>query len=59
MHVQGADARGGIDDFLWRIHQDAPAAGMIHVFNRSHYEDVLVVRVKDLTAKARWQWRYE
>ena len=35
-------------DFLWRYHRDAPAVGMIHVFNRSHYEDVLVVRVKDL-----------
>ena len=32
-------------DFLWRIHQKAPARGMIHVFNRSHYEDVLVTRV--------------
>src|SRR5215217_5393716 len=35
-------------DFLWRYHRDTPARGMIHVFNRSHYEDVLVVRVKDL-----------
>jgi hypothetical protein len=34
-------------DFLWRYHQATPANGMIHVFNRSHYEDVLVVRVKD------------
>lgn len=32
-------------DFLWRIHRDAPASGMIHVFNRSQYEDVLVTRV--------------
>ena len=32
-------------DFLWRVHQEAPAAGMIGVFNRSHYEDVLIVRV--------------
>jgi PPK2 family polyphosphate:nucleotide phosphotransferase len=32
-------------DFLWRIHKHAPAKGMIHVFNRSHYEDVLVTRV--------------
>ncbi|MCW3123394.1 MAG: polyphosphate kinase [Flavipsychrobacter sp.] len=32
-------------DFLWRIHQHAPAKGMIHIFNRSHYEDVLVTRV--------------
>src|SRR3954454_11120650 len=35
-------------DFLWRYHRDTPARGMIHVFNRSHYEDVLVVRVKGL-----------
>ena len=46
-------------DFLWRYHQDAPAAGMIHVFNRSHYEDVLVVRVKDLIEEERWRSRYD
>ena len=36
-------------DFLWRIHENAPAKGMIQVFNRSHYEDVLVTRVHGLT----------
>lgn len=46
-------------DFLWRYHQHTPAAGMIHIFNRSHYEDVLVVRVKDLVAEERWRSRYE
>src|SRR5919205_150211 len=46
-------------DFLWRYHQDAPAAGMIHVFNRSHYEDVLVVRVKGLIEEERWRSRYD
>jgi PPK2 family polyphosphate:nucleotide phosphotransferase len=46
-------------DFLWRYHQDAPARGMIHVFNRSHYEDVLVVRVKGLTEEERWRSRYD
>src|SRR3954469_9683414 len=46
-------------DFLWRYHHDAPAIGMIHVFNRSHYEDVLVVRVKDLIEEARWRSRYD
>src|SRR3954454_23750903 len=46
-------------DFLWRYHQDAPARGMIHVFNRSHYEDVLVVRVKGLTDESRWRSRYD
>ena len=46
-------------DFLWRYHQDAPALGMIHVFNRSHYEDVLVVRVKGLIEEERWRSRYD
>jgi PPK2 family polyphosphate:nucleotide phosphotransferase len=46
-------------DFLWRYHHDAPSMGMIHVFNRSHYEDVLVVRVKGLTEEERWRSRYD
>src|SRR5215210_5670972 len=46
-------------DFLWRYHADAPAMGMIHVFNRSHYEDVLVVRVKGLIEEERWRSRYD
>jgi PPK2 family polyphosphate:nucleotide phosphotransferase len=46
-------------DFLWRYHSDAPARGMIHVFNRSHYEDVLVVRVKNLIEEERWRSRYD
>jgi PPK2 family polyphosphate:nucleotide phosphotransferase len=46
-------------DFLWRYHQDVPALGMIHVFNRSHYEDVLVVRVKGLVEEERWRSRYD
>src|SRR3954449_5654552 len=46
-------------DFLWRYHADAPARGMIHVFNRSHYEDVLVVRVKQLIEEERWRSRYD
>ena len=46
-------------DFLWRYHQDVPALGMIHVFNRSHYEDVLVVRVKGLVEEERWRARYD
>lgn len=44
-------------DFLWRVHQHAPAKGMIQIFNRSHYEDVLITRVHgmidDKTAKQR------
>jgi PPK2 family polyphosphate:nucleotide phosphotransferase len=46
-------------DFLWRYHQATPAEGMIHVFNRSHYEDVLVVRVKELVEEERWRSRYD
>jgi PPK2 family polyphosphate:nucleotide phosphotransferase len=46
-------------DFLWRYHQDTPSYGMIHVFNRSHYEDVLVVRVKGLIEEDRWRSRYD
>src|SRR3954447_20468196 len=46
-------------DFLWRYHLDAPALGMVHVFNRSHYEDVLVVRVKRLIEEERWRSRYD
>jgi PPK2 family polyphosphate:nucleotide phosphotransferase len=46
-------------DFLWRYHQHTPGLGMIHVFNRSHYEDVLVVRVKQLVEEVRWRSRYD
>jgi PPK2 family polyphosphate:nucleotide phosphotransferase len=46
-------------DFLWRIHQRAPEDGMITVFNRSHYEDVLVARVKNLVPQERWRARYD
>ena len=45
-------------DYLWRIHLRAPAAGHITIFNRSHYEDVLVVRVHDLVPRATWRRRY-
>jgi PPK2 family polyphosphate:nucleotide phosphotransferase len=46
-------------DFLWRAHLHAPKRGEIVVFNRSHYEDVLVVRVHDLVPKEVWSKRYE
>jgi PPK2 family polyphosphate:nucleotide phosphotransferase len=46
-------------DFLWRIHQAAPAKGDVAVFNRSHYEDVLVVRVHRLVPRSIWSRRYE
>jgi PPK2 family polyphosphate:nucleotide phosphotransferase len=45
-------------DFLWRIHRVIPGRGMISIFNRSHYEDVLVVRVHDLVPKNIWKRRY-
>jgi PPK2 family polyphosphate:nucleotide phosphotransferase len=45
-------------DYLWRIHPALPARGHIGVFNRSHYEDVLVVRVKNLVPEQRWRPRY-
>lgn len=45
-------------DYLWRVHAHAPAKGQIGVFNRSHYEDVLVVRVKNLAPKSVWSRRY-
>lgn len=45
-------------DFLWRIRRALPQAGEIGVFDRSHYEDVLVVRVHDLVPRATWQRRY-
>jgi PPK2 family polyphosphate:nucleotide phosphotransferase len=46
-------------DYLWRVHQVVPARGEIGVFNRSHYEDVLVVRVDSLVPKEVWSQRYD
>ena len=46
-------------DFLWRIQKAVPRYGEIGIFNRSHYEDVLVVRVRELVPKAVWQTRYD
>src|SRR5262245_57833815 len=46
-------------DFLWRAHRAAPRQGMIGVFNRSHYEDVLVVRVHKLVPSEIWNARYQ
>jgi PPK2 family polyphosphate:nucleotide phosphotransferase len=45
-------------DFLWRVHQKAPAKGQLAIFNRSHYEDVLVVRVHNLVPREVWSKRY-
>jgi PPK2 family polyphosphate:nucleotide phosphotransferase len=46
-------------DYLWRVHQRVPARGMVGVFNRSHYEDVLIVRVEKLVAEEVWRKRYQ
>ena len=46
-------------DFLWRAHKAAPARGEVVIFNRSHYEDVLVVRVHNLVPKEVWSIRYD
>ncbi len=46
-------------DYLWRVHKATPRRGYIGIFNRSHYEDVLVVRVHNLVPEAVWQQRYD
>jgi len=46
-------------DFLWRVHRVTPAKGMIGIFNRSHYEDILVVRVHNLVPEQVWSQRYD
>ncbi len=45
-------------DFLWRIHRNVPAQGEVAIFNRSHYEDVLIARVHDLVPREEWSRRY-
>jgi PPK2 family polyphosphate:nucleotide phosphotransferase len=46
-------------DFLWRVHRVTPARGSVAIFNRSHYEDVLVVRVRRLVPESVWRPRYD
>jgi PPK2 family polyphosphate:nucleotide phosphotransferase len=46
-------------DFLWRFHQQTPARGMVHVFDRSHYEEVVAARVHELVSEEQWRGRYE
>jgi len=46
-------------DFLWRVHRDAPAKGEIVIFNRSHYEDVLIARVHQLVPRGVWSKRFD
>jgi PPK2 family polyphosphate:nucleotide phosphotransferase len=51
--------RETVQDYLWRVHQQCPGRGELVIFNRSHYEDVLVVRVKGLVPEERWSKRYD
>jgi PPK2 family polyphosphate:nucleotide phosphotransferase len=46
-------------DFLWRVHKEAPRHGYVGIFNRSHYEDVLVARVHKLVPRKVWKYRYQ
>ena len=46
-------------DYLWRIHQQVPSRGMIGVWNRSHYEDILAVRIRKLVSEEVWRKRYD
>jgi PPK2 family polyphosphate:nucleotide phosphotransferase len=46
-------------DYLWRVHRNTPESGEIAAFNRSHYEDVLIVRVAGLVPEERWKRRYD
>jgi len=46
-------------DFLWRIHKAVPRRGQVGIFNRSHYEDVLIVRVHSLVPEDQWKRRYD
>jgi PPK2 family polyphosphate:nucleotide phosphotransferase len=46
-------------DFLWRVHANTPGKGMLGIFNRSHYEDVLIVRVHNLLPEADWKANYD
>ena len=55
---KGPTTRDRTHDFLWRVHRVVPGRGMISIFNRSHYEDVLVVRVHDLVPEKVWRRRY-
>ena len=46
-------------DYLWRIHREVPRKGEVVVFNRSHYEDILAVRVRELQPRAVWRKRFD
>jgi PPK2 family polyphosphate:nucleotide phosphotransferase len=56
---QAPTAREQARDYLWRVHERVPPKGTITIFNRSHYEEVLVVRVKSLVPESQWSRRYQ
>ena len=56
---KGPTLRELAHDFLWRVHRGAPGRGVIGIFNRSHYEDVLIVRVHNLVPEKAWSQYYE
>jgi PPK2 family polyphosphate:nucleotide phosphotransferase len=58
-HFRQPSPEEAAHDFLWRAHRVAPARGEVVIFNRSHYEDVLVARVHELVPKEVWSRRYE
>lgn len=58
-HYERPSAEEAAHDFLWRVHRATPARGYVAIFNRSHYEDVLVARVHNLVPKSVWSTRYE
>jgi PPK2 family polyphosphate:nucleotide phosphotransferase len=58
-HFRRPSAEEAAHDFLWRAHRAAPARGQVAIFNRSHYEDVLIVRVHALVPKSAWSLRYD
>ena len=55
---KGPTLRELAHDFLWRVHRGAPGRGVIGIFNRSHYEDVLIVRVRNLVPEKAWSQYY-
>lgn len=67
LNIQGCQVKGFkvptpeelAHDFLWRVHPHTPGKGMISIFNRSHYEDVLVVRVHGFAPEEVWKKRYD
>lgn len=62
VRVTGFGAPGGPEtahDYLWRVHAAVPAKGQIGIFNRSHYEDLLVVRVRGFAPASVWSKRFD